>query len=257
MAESLTRGLGDTEIISIPGLMKEENWCIEGEHVGFIFPCYYGTVPQIIRQFIRGASIIESRYFFSFVSAGRSTGIALREVDNELKKRGKILHYGKSVQMVSNYMNGWYYSLVMPEQDKKKRLLSLADQICKKGITEILSEKESVDKSSFINYLIPQTISPGRYTSDTRSWDSEFSVSDDCTGCGICAQSCPVGNIILKEGNPEFQHNCQRCMGCVQFCPTQSYMISNKSMKKERYSHPEIKFKILADFHRTGRMTVS
>ncbi|MDC7238934.1 MAG: EFR1 family ferrodoxin, partial [Spirochaetales bacterium] len=104
LARILARELEECEILSIPRLMEESEWTIDGDAAGFIFPCYYGTVPQIVSRFIRGAADITGRKFFAMISAGRSTGLAMEHLRELLEERGKSLHYGRSLTMVSNYM---------------------------------------------------------------------------------------------------------------------------------------------------------
>lgn len=40
-----------------------------------------------------------------------------------------------------------------------------------------------------------------------------------CTGCGLCARSCPAKNISMREGRPHFSYHCTMCMRCVFYCP--------------------------------------
>ena len=49
-----------------------------------------------------------------------------------------------------------------------------------------------------------------------------FSVDESCTRCGLCAKRCPVHNIVMKEGQPEFHRHCLFCMRCINSCPTNS-----------------------------------
>jgi len=252
LAKNLAAAWGDTEILSIPPLMKESKWSVEGQRVGFVFPCYYGTIPQLVKRFISEASSIEGDYFFSLVSAGRSTGVALQALNTALVDRDKKLDYGRSILMASNYMDGWYYSLVMPGEKKLQQLWDQADHLSRQAAREIQEGISYCEGGSYINYLIPQSISPRRYTRDTRPWDREFSVDKGCSGCGTCAKACPVDNITIKEGRPEFRHNCHRCMGCVQFCPQQAFSIRGRGMDKKPYSHRDISPAELFRFHRQG-----
>ena len=47
--------------------------------------------------------------------------------------------------------------------------------------------------------------------------------SNRCTGCGTCAEICPVGAIRIKgrgaAARPFWKYNCESCMRCMNFCP--------------------------------------
>lgn len=52
-------------------------------------------------------------------------------------------------------------------------------------------------------------------------WQSGIlSVDPDlCTRCGRCERLCPVGNITLAAGLPEFGDRCNLCLRCFNYCP--------------------------------------
>ena len=252
LARKIADGSGQTEILSIPFLMKQKKWSIEGDKTGFIFPCNYGTIPQLVRQFISGAEKINTNYIFAVVSSGGGTGIALKSLSQELKKRNQKLHYGRSTILVSNYMNGWYYNSIYPGQNEFSERMNKADQLCAEIISDIKAGRQKRDKISYAKYLVPVLMSPKRYRQDTGPWDCEYNVGDICNGCGICVKACPAGNIKIDNGKPEFSHNCLRCMGCVQLCPKQAFFIQGKPMNKKPYLHPKISKIELFDFHKNG-----
>jgi ferredoxin len=47
-------------------------------------------------------------------------------------------------------------------------------------------------------------------------------VSEDCNGCGLCAENCPSGNISMESGRPRFAGKCYFCMNCLYSCPQQA-----------------------------------
>ncbi|KKN39208.1 hypothetical protein LCGC14_0745920, partial [marine sediment metagenome] len=66
---------------------------------------------------------------------------------------------------------------------------------------------------------------------------------DNCTNCGICKDVCPVNNIILIDGRPQWQHRCQQCLACINFCPEKSIQFGSQTLKTQRYHNPEITIK--------------
>lgn len=71
--------------------------------------------------------------------------------------------------------------------------------------------------------------------------DKNFWTDDKCNGCGTCSKICPANNIKIIEGKPKWQHNCELCVGCMQWCPQQSIQYKKNTVKRGRYHHPDIK----------------
>jgi ferredoxin len=46
---------------------------------------------------------------------------------------------------------------------------------------------------------------------------------EKCTGCGICAQRCPAGAILMDAGKAEIRmRDCIRCGTCHSACPQEA-----------------------------------
>ena len=46
-----------------------------------------------------------------------------------------------------------------------------------------------------------------------------FRSTENCVGCGICANKCPRSNITIVDGKPKFGKKCVGCMACAFSCP--------------------------------------
>jgi ferredoxin len=76
--------------------------------------------------------------------------------------------------------------------------------------------------------------------------DNKFYVDENCTSCGICEQVCPVNNIKIIEGKPEWLHQCQQCLACINYCPEEAIQYGNKTLTTGRYYHPEVDNKAIS-----------
>ncbi len=49
--------------------------------------------------------------------------------------------------------------------------------------------------------------------------EAPITVSEECTGCGICVDACPFGCITIEEGVAVIGEDCRLCGACVDACP--------------------------------------
>jgi len=240
-AQHICDSLGNAEIKMIPSTLRNaagNEIKTDAATVGFVFPNYFGGVPEIVLRFIRTLNLDTANYIFAIVTGGGGRGYSLKFMEQALKKKGKKLNYGKSVIGTSNYIVEWYYKLIFKAGKQQRKALHQLEQKTKRFAQDITCGKEEVEKSQFVSYKMSLLLSPKAIVKDTRPWDKDFSVDQNCIGCSICEKVCQVKNIKLNNGKPAFQHNCQRCMACIQYCPQHAIGLNGKPLVKPRYFHP-------------------
>ena len=244
VAQDLVEKLEDTELRPIAKIWKEKNLESTSENTGFIFPLYYSGLPKIVHDFIDKLDIGRTKYFFSVVtSAGDINEQPLQQLDKLLKKKSKKLNAGFYVSMPNNYIIGFD---IHSKEHQKEFFKNSANQIS--IILEKVNKQEDNLSQEFFQKDVTRSAKFNKNFRDSvNESDKAFHVNENCNNCGICEKICPVNNIILINGIPEWQHKCQQCLACINFCPEKAIQYGNQTQKTQRYHHPEISITDIAN----------
>ncbi|MDD4957586.1 MAG: EFR1 family ferrodoxin [Candidatus Omnitrophica bacterium] len=227
--------LGGAEMVFIPDVIREEGLVSpDADRVGIIFPVYMLAPPLIVRDLIKKLTLKEGAYVFAVCDHGGMAAGTLRIVSDLLAERGIRLSAGFTVRMPENYL---------PFRSRKgdkdlDGILSRSDKKVEEIAGMVATGKEArVEKSlSFLSSLTWKLFCP-----KTPTMDSEFRVRKGCTSCGVCEKVCPAGDIVMKDGRPEWQGRCYQCYACINWCPEGVIEAGKGTEGKGRYHHPGVK----------------
>ena len=244
IADQVSLVLGDTDVRLIPRLLADSKDELKADapNIGFVFPNYFGGIPNAVLTFIRKLNMEDVQYIFAIVPAGGGQGYTLKYLQKELLEKGKQLAYGRYVAGPSNYIVAGYYGLVAKTGDQREKALKTLRGKIKIYAREIQQSRHFVQWSNpfifAINRLL-SSLSSRDVLKDTSAGDKDFSFGGRCTGCGICQKVCQADNIVLTDSKPSFQHKCRRCMACLQYCPHNAVLFKGKELNKPQYVHPD------------------
>ncbi|MDR1651941.1 MAG: EFR1 family ferrodoxin [Synergistaceae bacterium] len=52
---------------------------------------------------------------------------------------------------------------------------------------------------------------------------------ESCTGCSVCRELCPEGNITMEKGRAAIGRRCQSCQRCSAFCPAGAVKVPGRN----------------------------
>lgn len=230
------------EQISIPQALQTEKLEYEADVIGFVFPCFYGGLPPLVIEFIEKRSF-KADYVFMLMTYGNFAAGGLSEILKHAARSGITVDYSAKILMVNNY-------LPLFETGKQKR--SEAGKKVDQQVTRILKDISERKKSALKDNTLFGVLScvMQRFYKGMVGTSKQFTITAECTGCGICASVCPVGNIEILE-KPVFKDKCQLCLGCVHNCPEKAITMKGEK-SRERYLHKGIKLAEIITANRQG-----
>ncbi|MCL1914205.1 MAG: EFR1 family ferrodoxin [Eubacteriaceae bacterium] len=213
---------------------------IDDDVIGFVFPVYFWGLPRIVERFVAEAQISnQNAYVFAVATYGGVVNGTLGLFKNLLKSNSMSLNYGEYVKSVENYIPRYKVnSSEELRQKADKKILEIAEAVSQR-------KNNRIQPPTIINRLVYRSFPDADN-------DQFFTIDSKCTGCAICQKVCPVDNITMGTGKPEFHRGCEHCMACLHSCPEQAIDWKEKTQGKERYRNANIELKELISFS-TGR----
>lgn len=236
VAKDLSSQLEDSKLVQI----SKENLSIisdkSSDKIGFVYPIYFNGIPALVKRFIENLQINKDTYVFAVATFGGSAGISFNQIDDILKNKEASLSACFKVIMPGNYQIMY---APLPEEKQAQRFKNAKEQILK--ITASIKKNE-INKSNMAGG-IKKAILGAAYNSlfKPKDKDKNFWTTEKCNGCGTCSRVCPVDNIDIINGKPQWKHQCEQCLACRQWCPQKAIEYKKKTLNRGQYHHPEIK----------------
>jgi ferredoxin len=231
-----------------------------------VFPCYLAQlngIPSIVEAFVKRLEGLAGKYIFAVCSYGGFGPVnalpTLKNLSSLIRSMGGELSGAFSVRLPLNNLD--YDHMPVPVERDQELILRRASRKIEAICLRIIHRKGTRHRrmKSFTGLLLAPMYSmmrkviEGSLRSAAKEeqgsalgfreliplTDKSISVDANCTGCGICADVCPVENIKLIEGKPQWRHRCEMCLACDEWCPRKAIHHWCKSIGKD-YHHPGV-----------------
>lgn len=232
VAKTIAKELETVEIVSM-AKSKKYTFTKQYDTIGFIFPTYYWGLPRAVMEFISNLDCNNKEaYYYTIATYGGIVGNSISQVKELLNEKNIVLNYGRKLRMVANYIIAYDIS------KRTDKILQRANNRLIPIILDIKNKKSNkIGKS---NTLIKNFHE--KSIKNISLIAKDFNVNNNCTGCEICKEICPVKNIEIINKRPVFNDNCEQCIACIQYCPMQAINYKDKTQKRRRYTNPEIDY---------------
>ena len=248
------------KLISIPSIMSKDRIETDAQVIGVVFPLHgIFRIPSIVERFVGKLDGISSKYIFAVITYGSMAGGVIKSFHKVVESCGGKLSAGFAVHMpMNNITIPFMYSGKVGDKEEKlfadwrREVNFICEYVSarKEGRFEV-SNKLLVSFFYPIDKIFARWRIESKYNKLTNSnlnkdelWpmmDVSFHFDEKCDGCGICSRICPVNNIKMVDNKPSWQHHCERCMACLQWCPKEAIEFGKESVGRKRYHHPDVK----------------
>jgi ferredoxin len=235
-ARKLSETLGSTELIPITSA-GEKPIRPDSENIGLIFPVHIWGVPFRVVDFLNRLENDSAKYYFAVAVNAGQVAATLIQLKMLLQEKNINLSVGFSINLPSNYIP---WGGAISEDKQQKKFNEALDKISRIAASIRAKEKKAPEKGpgwQNIFFSAMYRLS----TPQVPKMDKSFLVDEKCTSCGICEKICPAQNIVISDGKPKWQHHCEQCFACLQWCPEEAIQYGRGTAKKKRYHQPEIK----------------
>ena len=199
----------------------------------FVCPTYAWQIPRIFADFIRRGRFSGSQDAYFVMTCGAETGDAQRGLAALCQEKGFRYRGLLPIVMPDNYL----VLFPTPEESAAREIRHAARPALEEAARRIKAgEQIEPLPVKLLDKLKSGAVNRGMYRYFIKT--KPFWATDACISCGKCREVCPLNNISLVNGRPQWGRTCTHCMACICLCPQEAIEYGRASRGKARYHCP-------------------
>lgn len=177
-------------------------------------PRLNGTKVAILA--INGALLSNGKLVAGF------TGQALEEAEKILRRKKMDVFLTGNASFPEN----WTQMTNPCDEESQKVIIPLGEAQVHTFADNFMSEKRALYRCGALHTAWSYLIAGGFGRIGRRVLGTFYIADSNCTGCAICAKSCPAQTIVMKNKLPHWKTNCEDCNRCINLCPEKAIQVS-------------------------------
>jgi len=195
--------------------------------IGIVAPVYMNDIPRVVKEFLLRLSFMDAApYVFAVLTSGSGENKSgFKNIDIALAQHNASLALAYDIRMPSAFQ---------ARADMNSVLNAVPEAIAE--ITKAVKDKRE-------NYT-PQGAAtlPKDFMKLSFLYKplTRLTITEKCSGCGLCCKLCPTNNIEMRDGKAARGDNCVACTACANWCPQHAIRSRMSRILKGQYHHPEV-----------------
>ena len=197
----------------------------------FFFSVYSWSAAVMMKRYMRSMPHVNKRKAAIFAVFGTSVpdkggnpGQALANARAILSRRG----YDVFLTDGMRYPVNWIQFSQTPDKDIASIIMKKGDVQIGHFVQKIINGESSFYQCGGATYILTKIAAVMFGVAGRRLMGKFFIADSACTGCGVCAKSCPAHTIKMAPivHRPYWSFNCENCNRCMNICPESSIQTS-------------------------------
>ncbi len=199
------------------------------------FPTYGSDMPRPLKDLLPLIPDGDKTPLAVVSTVYKVGGDAVHTPVRELERRGYNIVYSGYVIMPNNFKIPQFKFFDIKNGPELDGYYESAGKTVDMIIEKITDGGKYLEGRSIGDYLVGASQRMGERVM-TGWFVGKLFAHASCTRCGLCGDTCPMGNISFEKGYPEFGNDCCLCTRCYNFCPVNAINITDGTLDQAKYT---------------------